>query len=504
MDARLLLALTAAISAAGCSSTFSPLSCAADADCGDGLVCAPKDGAFACLAPGDAPLRVGLSAPISGPSQELGAGMKLGISLAFDAQNRAGGVHGRPVVLDVRDDAYQPDLAEQNTRALLDVRPASGPVRCPTTDTPVVAGQAPVSTTALEAGPDAVLAVLGNVGTPTMVRAAPLALETATLFFGAFTGAQPILRDAAAGDCRPYVFNVRASYAEEARAALEYFFDVQVPDAAHLLSFDQNDSFGQSGYDGLVAAYQALRGSFNPPPADPDNPIPRFRYTRNDETSVPAQVGAAAAYLGDLLNKPGDHTVGVLMTDTYGPATSFITLLRQWQYADDAEQASNSKATRLHLYFVNVSFVGPNALADRLKEAGTIDAPQGAVPYTDGVVISQVVPNYQSDQSDVVTAYNQSIAAAAETPGFTSLEGYAAARIFLAGLVAHDGPYTSAALIPTFESLPDLALGLGASSGYAPGDHEYSKSVWGTSLDANAGFQNRYFWSEGTPLQLFE
>ena len=500
-----LAAAFVACSALACSTTFRPMPCAVDADCGAGLACVPQGEQLACTPAADAPLRIGMSAALSGPSQALGEGMKLGVSLAFDAQNAAGGVRGRPLVLDVRDDAYEPDLAEQNTRDLLAVSPGTGPVRCPTTTTSVVAGQAPVSTTPLDRGPGAVLALLGNVGTPTMVLSAPVTLETGTLFFGAFTGAQPILRDDAAGPCKASVFNVRASYAEEARAALEYFFDLQVPDAAHLLSFDQNDSFGQSGYDGLVAAYLALRGSFSPPPADPTTPIPRFRYTRDDVTSVPAAVTAAAQYLGSLLDADGgSHTVGVLMTDTYGPASTFITQLRQWQYANDAEQGMNHKATRLTLSFVNVSFVGPNALAQGLAAAGTLTGPNGQVPYTDGVLISQVVPNYGSDQSDLVQAYNQAIAGSGEAPGFTSLEGYAAARIFVAGLLAHQGPFTPDALIGTFEGLEDPGLGLGAQSGYGPGDHDYSKSVWGTSLDASAAFQNRYFWSEGTPLSLFE
>jgi hypothetical protein len=192
------------------------------------------------------------------------------------------------------------------------------------------------------------------------------------------------------------------------------------------------------------------------------------------------------------------------MTDTYGPATSFITLLRQWQYRSDAEQGAIHKATRLHLSFVNVSFVGPNSLASRLAAAGTVNGPSGPAPYTDGVIVSQVVPNYQTDQSDLVRAYDQAVADAGETPGFTSLEGYVAASIFVSGLLAHEGPLTSAALISTFERLPAMPLGLGASSGYKPGDHDYSKSVWGTALGPSGGFDDRYFWSEGTPLQLFE
>jgi len=490
---------------AGCSSSFNPQPCSVDADCGGSLVCSAQGGQSICLTAADAPLHIGMSAALSGPSQALGVGMQLGISLAFDAQNAAGGVRGRPLVFDVRDDAYQPDLAEQNTRALLDVQPGTGPVRCPTTDMSVVAGQAPVSTTPLVRGPGSVLAMLGNVGTPTMVLSAPVTLETGSLFFGAFTGASLILRDSSAGACSAEVFNVRGSYAEEAYAALEYFLHLQVPDAAHLISFDQDDSFGQAGYSGLVAAYQSIKGGFTPAPADPTTPIPRFRYVRDDVTSVPAQVVAVSEYLTGLLTaSDADQYVGVFMTDTYGPATTFITQLRQWQYASDAEQTMDHKATRLHLSLINVSFVGPNTLASLLQAAGTVATPSGPVPYTDGVVLSQVVPNYESDESALVQAYNKAIAPTGQAPSFTSLEGYAAASVFLAGLLAHQGPFTPEALVPTFEQLEAPSLSLGVSSGFGPGDHQYSKSVWGTTLGVNAAFQNEYFWSEGTPLQLFE
>jgi len=96
------------------------------------------------------------------------------------------------------------------------------------------------------------------------------------------------------------------------------------------------------------------------------------------------------------------------------------------------------------------------------------------------------------------------VADAGADPGFTSLEGYIAARIFIAGLLAHRGLFTPDALITTLEGLRDPTLDVGAGAGYSPLDHDYEKSVWGTSLDAKAAFQNRYFWTEGTPLQLFE
>jgi ABC-type branched-subunit amino acid transport system substrate-binding protein len=486
----------AALLLAGCSTTFSAQPCTADGDCGHELVCELRDRNPVCVAAKDATLIIGQSAPISGTNQALGTEMKLGIDLAFKEKNEAGGIRGRQLKLVFRDDAYSPDLAEQAARALVDAQIVAGEPRCPTTAT--------VSTTALVRGPNAVLAFLGNVGTPTMVRSAPVAIETGTLFFGAFTGAATILRDDKAAGCQRYIFNVRASYYQEAHATMEYFKHKGVDDHRHLMSFDQDDSFGQAGYDGLVSAYQDVVGPF-PGNLDPQAPIARFRYIRNDDASVPAQAAAAARYIAALLRTDGElHTVGIMMTDTYGAAATFIAALRTWQYADDAEQKELSKANRLELHFSNVSFVGPNALSQRLVDAGSVRTPTGDMPLTEGVVVSQVVPNYQSDSSDVVVAYNRLIAENRSVPSFTSLEGYVSARVFIAGLESHEGPFDPQALISTFERLPDLSFGIGASSGFSSENHQYSNSVWGTLIEPDGSFKNLYFWSAQAPIELFE
>jgi ABC-type branched-subunit amino acid transport system substrate-binding protein len=468
-------------------------------------VCELRDQQPVCVHAADAPLVIGESAPVTGTNQALGTGMKLGIELAFAEKNAAGGIRGRQLQLDFRDDAYVPDLAEAAARALADVEVESTPAKCPSS-TAMIAGNPPVTAQALDRGPTAVLAFLGNVGTPTMVRAAPVAVESGTIFFGAFTGANTVLRDNTAGDCKKYIFNVRASYGQEAEATVEYFKFKGVTDYTMMISFDQSDSFGQAGYDGLVAAYKKNYGAF-PGSADPVNPIARFRYVRNDDNSVPAQAAAAISYLGNLLSshQTGTINVGVMMTDTYGAGADFVQALRTWQMANDSQQTNTMKATRLKLTFSNVSFVGPNALSDRLVMAGNVDMPGGGqMPMTQDVIVSQVVPNYQSDTSDVVVAYNKLIQDNQATPGFTSLEGYVASRVFIAGLDAHQGPFTPDGLIDSFENLPDLSLGIGASSGFSSMNHQYSGSVWGTAINTDGSFKNLYFWADGSQIQIFE
>ena len=185
--------------------------------------------------------------------------------------------------------------------------------------------------------------MIGNVGTPTMVRAAPIVVETGTVFFGAFTGAATMLRDMPCGACAKYIFNVRASYAQEARATLEFFKRKQVGGSAtnykNLISFDQNDTFGQAGYDGLVAAYKDVdrRVSRQAPMRRTRSSASATRVTTTRACRRKPPPRGATSRSCSAANRHA-VTVGILMTDTYGAATEFIKRIRDWQYANDSEQ----------------------------------------------------------------------------------------------------------------------------------------------------------------------
>ena len=124
----------------------------------------------------------GMSAPFSGSARELGRQMKLGIETAFNRINDAGGVDGRMLKLFAADDGYEPGRTLEAMKQLYEK--------------------------------DQVFGVIGNVGTPTSAVAIPYALERRMLFFGAFTGANILRNDPP----DRYVFNYRASYAEETAA----------------------------------------------------------------------------------------------------------------------------------------------------------------------------------------------------------------------------------------------------------------------------------------------
>ena len=157
----------------------------------------------------------GQSAAFSGPAQELGIGMRLGIEAAFHEANQAGGVHGRRLDLVSLDDAYEPEAAIANTQQLID--------------------------------DERVFALIGEVGTPTSRSATPVAAEGETPFVAPFTGAA-FLRD----DSWTNIVNLRASYAQETEEMVARLTtDLGIDRIAIMY---QDDSFGRTGYQGALAA----------------------------------------------------------------------------------------------------------------------------------------------------------------------------------------------------------------------------------------------------------
>src|SRR5262249_48173039 len=162
----------------------------------------------------DSEIRFGISAAMSGPTKELGQNMQRGIVTAFNAANASGGVHGRQLRLFAADDGYEPARAAETMKQLYEREQVFG--------------------------------VVGNVGTPTAVVAVPYALERKMLFFGAFTGAGLLRSDPP----DRYVFNYRASYAEETAATVDYLVKVRKLKPEQIAVFAQQDAYGDSGFSG--------------------------------------------------------------------------------------------------------------------------------------------------------------------------------------------------------------------------------------------------------------
>jgi branched-chain amino acid transport system substrate-binding protein len=65
------------------------------------------------------PLRIGLITPLSGPQEFIGTYVKNGAEVAVEQINRAGGVQGRQLALEIRDDKANPAAALAAARELL-------------------------------------------------------------------------------------------------------------------------------------------------------------------------------------------------------------------------------------------------------------------------------------------------------------------------------------------------------------------------------------------------
>ena len=68
----------------------------------------------------DEPVRIGLIAGLSGGGADLGEAGRNGAMLAVEQINDAGGIHGRPIELLVRDDGNDPAMASSSARDLVD------------------------------------------------------------------------------------------------------------------------------------------------------------------------------------------------------------------------------------------------------------------------------------------------------------------------------------------------------------------------------------------------
>src|SRR5262249_13067356 len=248
------------------------------------------------------------------------------------------------------------------------------------------------------------------------------------VLFGAFTGANLLRRDPP----DRYVFNYRASYAEETHAIVRYLLQVRRVKPDEIAVFAQRDGYGEAGFNGVAKALR--KRDFD------TGKILRLGYERNT-----MDVDAAVT---ELL-KHRDRIKAVVMVPTYRPASAFIKRVRE---------------AGMSPIFTNVSFVGSDALAEDLKET--------APKYTEGVIVTQVVPFHGSNATGVLR-YREHLAQyfPEERPGFVSLEGYIAAKLLCEAMNMTGPDLTSERLVDALESIHNLHLGLGAPIPFCPSDH---------------------------------
>ena len=343
----------------------------------------------------------GQSAAFSGPAQALGNEMRLGIQAAFQEQNQAGGVHGRMLELSTLDDQYEPHLAYSNTLNLINR--------------------------------EGVFALIGEVGTPTSRSASPLANAQGVPFIAPFTGAG-FLRQAELEN----VVNLRASYHQEAEEMVARLTeDLGITRVAVMY---QNDSYGQSGLDGVTDALAKRNLA----------PVASWYYQRNSDAVKAAVFNIVEA-----------NPEAVIMIGAYAPVAKAITVARE----------------DIDPIFMAVSFVGSNALAQEL-------GPDGA-----GVYVTQVVPLPDDTGVPVVAAYRAALQAldANAVPGFVSLEGYLAGRLAIVGLEQCGRDVSRDCFLNALRNSGTIDLE-GMTLQYGPGDNQGSDAVFVTVIGDDGNY----------------
>lgn len=360
------------------------------------------------LARGDEPpaLVFGMSTALTGPVADLGLDVRSGVLAAFAQANAQGGVHGRRLELLDRDDAYEPVRAGANVREL---------VRRPE-----------------------VLAIVGNVGTPTAVVAMPIAVRAQVPFVGAYTGAELLRGDAP----DPWVFNLRASYAQETGAMIDALINHARLRPEQIAFFTQRDAYGDSGFAGALAALRRHG------PVDEDALL-HARYERNTL--------AVEAAVADLVARR-EQVRAVVLVGAYAPCARFIRLARG--HGCDP-------------LFLSVSFVGTGSLIRELGDQAR------------GVVVTQVVPTLDSD-APIVESYRRANAASAgeqrRGESLPGLEGYAVGMMLIKALGRIEGEPTRAALRDALEGMDAFDLGMGRL-GFSPKDHQASHAIWPSLIE---------------------
>jgi branched-chain amino acid transport system substrate-binding protein len=282
---------------------------------------------------------------------------------------------------------------------------------------------------------DKVFALIGGVGTPTAMATVPITSALNIPFIGPFSGAgflrAPELRN---------VVNIRASYSAEAEAWIKHL--IEDLHLSQIAIFYQDDSFGRDGLAGVKAALDR-RGL---------ELVAEGTFERNTRA-----VGAALRAI-----KRADPQA-VVMVGTYGPCAEFIKLMH---------------ASGLQPTFVNISFVGADALARELGSEGA------------GVVVSQVVPFPSDTRLKLVADYQAAMKALDRnlTPGFVSLEGYLSGRLTAAALEAAGANPTRENLLEVINEIGRFDIG-GDAITFGTKSRDAPPKVFLTVIQADGSFK---------------
>lgn len=344
---------------------------------------------------------IGQVAPLSGVLASTGQQMVLGAKIYFDWVNAQGGVHGATIRQEVADDGYKvPDTARL-ARALL-------------------------------AKPE-VVALFGFAGTAniTQLLADGVLEQGGAALVAPYTGGESLR-----SPFNPWIFHLRASYADEAEHMVQQLTTLGMSRIAVMY---QDDGFGKAGLAGVEAAL-AKRGL---------KPLAAAGYERNtDQVEAAAQTIRAA------------DAQAVVMIAINKSAGAFTKRYR--------ELGGGAQ-------LMSISVVDP---AEIVKIAGHKNAR--------GLGISQVVPYPYQPRLPVVREYRQLLKQYAPNAevNYTNFEEFLGAKVLVEALRRAGPEPTRAKVIKALESLRNFDLG-GITVNYSPTNRVGSRYVEVTVIDAD-------------------
>jgi ABC-type branched-subunit amino acid transport system substrate-binding protein len=336
---------------------------------------------------------VGQVAPLSGVLASTGKQMVLGGQVVFDAVNAQGGIHGQKLRAIVLDDGYKVDETERLTRQL--------------------------------AGNPEVVALFGFAGTANVSKLLQdKVLDQAGIALVApYTGGEPLRTP-----FNPWIFHVRAGYADEAEHMVQQLTAQGITRVAVLY---QNDAFGKAGLAGIEAALTRRKQQL----------AAAAPYERNTD-----DVQAAVAAIRKA------EAQAVIMVAVNKPAAAFV---KRYREAGGGGQ------------LFSISVVDP---AELVKLGGP-DAVRG-------LGISQVVPYPYQPLLPAVREFQalmKRFAPGAEI-NYTNFEEFLGAKVLVEGLRRAGPKPTRAAVIKALESLNPYDLG-GFAVSFGPDNRVGSRFV---------------------------
>lgn len=342
---------------------------------------------------------IGQSAPLSGPAAQLGVDFNYGANLHFYEVNRQGGVHRRRIELRVLDDRYEPQRTVENTRRLIEE--------------------------------DKVFALMGYVGSTTSQAVLPLVTDSGIPFLAPFSGSEALR-----SPFNPYVFNVRAGYADEAEAIVQHLLTTGLQ---RIAVFHENDANGLVALEVVKRTAQSRGLSLVATGSVERNGIDVAKAVQDISAARPQAVVMMAAYSGS------------------------VAFIREMQALGSAPRLWNT------------SFAGGQMLARELEDRAR------------GTHISQVVPFPWNANNGLVRSYHKVLAEVRGEPGFGSLEGYIAAKVVVEALRRAGRDPSRAAFLKALESLQPYDLG-GYAVHFSPTNHNGSRFVDLTMISTGQKF----------------